>query len=86
MRGHLPHNLLGEGAVHGRGADEDGGVDAAHHLSQADAAGGPVSRPVSDLGGGAGIGDLEVAQTGHVVGEQAMAVQAPEPCSRRGSI
>jgi len=84
VRGHLAHDRLGEGTVHGRGADEDRRVHAPHDLGEADAAGGPVSWPVTDLDGGAGVGDLKVAQAGHVVGEQALAVQAPEPCSRGG--
>ena len=45
-----------------------------------------MSRPAPDLGGGACVGDLEVAHAGHVVGEQAVAVQAPEPCPRRGGV
>src|SRR6185312_3576007 len=68
------------------GADEDGRVHAAHDLSQADAAAGPISRPLPHLGGGPCVGDLEVTQAGHVVGEQAVAVQAPEPCPCRGGV
>src|SRR2546421_239209 len=62
------------------------GVSPAPHRGGADTAAGPVSRPVTDFGRGPRVGDLKVAQAGHVVGEQAVAVQAPQSCPRRGGV
>jgi hypothetical protein len=77
MPGHLPDDRLGERAVDGRRPNQHGRLDLRDDLRQADT-GGAVVRPAGDLSGGPGIGDLEVTQIRHVVGEQALPVHAPD--------
>jgi hypothetical protein len=79
---HLPHRRLGEGAGDRRGADEHRRPHPADDLGEGDASALALVRPVRHLGGRARVGTLEVAEVGHVVGEQAGTVETPEAAGR----